>query len=275
VIGRSGALVDLAGLLIEVTGALDPEEIQTTDRLRTTRNGTVAFRLEVERCAPMASGPPAAIVEADALSARRIVIRHREFRAELDPFDGTGTLARSDGSGAALDVTLQVAAKALLPTRNALPLHGAGISLYGRGVVFFGVSGAGKSTISALSPHPVVSDELVAVAASAGGWRLRSTGFSEGLQTSPRPPARPYVDLPLAALVELGKGPTFRLEQAAPARAFRRLLDVAMVPPAAPLWAAGLSVLRQLAETVPVFRLEWTPKEAPWVELERALGRTD
>src|SRR5262249_44795999 len=93
----------------------------------------------------------------------RVRISHGAFVGEVDPIGARGRLHRSVPEAFPLEITLRMAMAARLPLLGGLPLHAAGIVIEGRALAFFGPSGAGKSTLAGLSPHPVLSDELVAV----------------------------------------------------------------------------------------------------------------
>ena len=195
----------------------------------------------------------------------RVRLRHARFLAEIDAFGGSARLYRRTDLDFALALTLRTALVARLPAVGGLPLHAAGLVLEGAGVAFFGVSGAGKSTLAALAPGAVLSDELVAVVPGAP-FSLAASGHWGTLQ------GRARTDIvPLRALVELAKGPSFRLERLGPREAVRRLAGVTMVPPSPALWNAALAVAGRLVTTVPVYRMTWSPEAPPWEELSVAL----
>jgi hypothetical protein len=199
----------------------------------------------------------------------RVTVRHRRLAAELDPGAGTGWLCRDASVGWPLEVTLRAALAARLPLEGGLPLHAAGLVVEGQGTAFFGPSGAGKSTLAAASPHPAVSDEMVAIApAGRRGFLLGGAGFWGTFDGGERPP----VLVPLAALVELDRGPALCVEPLDPTKALRRLVASTLVPPGPRLWSAALAVTGRLVREVPVFRLAWSPVQ-PWAEVEHALRR--
>jgi hypothetical protein len=199
----------------------------------------------------------------------RVRISHRTFVGEVDPFGRSGRLFRAVKEPFPLEILLRTAMAARLPLVGGLPLHAAGIVLEGRAVAFFGPSGAGKSTLAGLSPHPVLSDELVAVVPAGGAFALETTGFWGTLGQGNAPSGT----FPLAAVVELGKGSGFLLERVPPRAALRRLVGVALVPPGPPLWAATLEVLGRLAAAVPAYRMSWTKDEPPFAEVRERLRR--
>jgi len=69
---------------------------------------------------------------------------------------------------------------AALPLRNGLLLHGAGIRNRGRGCLFLGLSGEGKSTIAGFSdPGAVVSDDAVIVRQTDTGYAMARAPFDQ------------------------------------------------------------------------------------------------
>jgi hypothetical protein len=195
----------------------------------------------------------------------RVRISHRRFQSELEPLNCRGWIFRRQVDGVAVRVALRIALAARLPYEGGVPLHAAGVVIRRRGVVFFGPSGAGKTTLASSSPWPVLSDELVAVAGSP--FFLLATGFWGTLGDCEPVPAT----APLAALVSLDKGSDTRLECLPREAALRRLLDVVLVPAQTKAWAETLAILGRLLADVPVFRLLWSPADPPWKALEKAL----
>jgi hypothetical protein len=215
-------------------------------------------------------GGPAAIDWVDD----RVRVSHARFLAELDPIARLGRLFRRSPGAGGLEITLRTVLCSRLPFEGGVPLHAAGIVADGRGIALFGVSGAGKSTLAGLSPHPVLSDELVAVVADHSGtgpapFALTASGFW-GTGEQDRTSRKPW---PLAALVELAKGVAFRLDRLEPREAIARLVRVIMVPPGPPLWSAALAVLGRLVREVPVYRMAWSPQQPPWADLLEELSR--
>lgn len=138
-----------------------------------------------------------------------------------------------------------------LPLVGGLPIHGAAIAMGPVGVVFYGVSGAGKSTISSLAPFQVLSDEAVVAMPHDGRWEVSSSGFWGTLDRSFAP--RGY--LPLAGLFDLRKEPKTRIERLSAQQAYLSLLSVITIPDSPLLWSAAAQTLGRLVELVPVFRL--------------------
>ena len=168
-----------------------------------------------------------------------------------------------------LEAVIRTAMMARLPLVGGLPLHAAGVVAHGRGLAFFGPSGAGKTTLAETSPHPVLSDELVALGpgVAPGPPSLVRSGFwGEGPERG-RPGSAP-----LAALVALDRGPGFALTRLGPVEAVRGLTAAVPVPLAAPLWSRALAVAAATVTRVPVYRMAWTPAAPPWERLAEALA---
>jgi len=66
----------------------------------------------------------------------------------------------------------------LMRQRGCLPLHASGVAIEGKGVLFLGESGAGKSTAAAAfyaRGHRVVADDVGAVCAARRGVELQTS----------------------------------------------------------------------------------------------------
>jgi hypothetical protein len=97
-------------------------------------------------------------------SGRRITYRG-DGRCEMSPF--------------ALDCVLRVLYATLLPRMGGMLIHGCGLRHAAVGVIFPGLSGAGKTTLARKAPDSddVLSDEIVAVRRLDDGWRVFGTPF--------------------------------------------------------------------------------------------------
>jgi hypothetical protein len=244
-------------------GRLDPDPEDDTQ---------APVRVEILDTPPWASDDKALFPQWEPAVQRwsdgRLLCSHRSFTAEIDPFSGEVLLHRREERAYPLEAVIRTAMMARLPLLGGLPLHAAGVVAEGRGVAFFGASGAGKTTIAATSPSPVLSDELVAVAPGHPFDLVRSGFWGEGREAERAGPA------PLRLLVDLAKGPVLRLTRLRPAEAAGRVLASVPVPLASPLWSRALAVAAALVREVPVHRMEWTPAEPPWERLAGVLART-
>jgi len=198
-------------------------------------------------------------------SGETLLVSHRSFTAEIEAFASRARLHRREERAYPLETVIRTAMLARLPLVGGLPLHAAGVVLAGRGVAFFGPSGAGKTTLAATSPVPVLSDELVAIAPSRPFTLTRSGFWGEG------PPKVGNSGAPLGLLVDLAKGPAFRVERLSPAAAAGRVLASVPVPHAPALWRRVLEVVAAVVSEVAVVRMAWAPAAPPWEALAKLL----
>ncbi len=110
--------------------------------------------------------------------------------------------------------------QALPREQDALWLHASGVVLRGRGHVFFGASGAGKTTVARLAAGhaDLLCDENVVLKLAADAWELHSTPFW-GHSTPPELIRRVNRRAPLAALFQLTHAPDFTVTRLSPADA--------------------------------------------------------
>jgi len=142
---------------------------------------------------------------------------------------------------------------------SGLLLHAAGACRQGRALVFPGVSGAGKTTLSRLlhrDGFTLLSDDRVVVRCDAGAFSAWGTpwpgegGFARNEAA------------PLAGLCFLRKGAAFSLRQLSPREAYPLMLKVASVPWYDPDAVAGpLESVAALLRGVPVYELTFRPEE--------------
>jgi hypothetical protein len=120
-----------------------------------------------------------------AVTARAIAAERWDFQVRLAGrttrggrlgYRGEG---RCEASPFALDCILRVLFATLLPRVGGMLIHGCGLRHAAIGVVFPGVSGAGKTTLARKAPDAddVLSDEIVAVRRLDDGWRVFGTPF--------------------------------------------------------------------------------------------------
>lgn len=245
----------------EAIGRLDPDEPE---------DAQAPVCIELVAAPPWTSGDAALFPQWEPAVQRweggRLLCSHRSFTAEIDPLSGSARLHRREERAYPLEAVIRTAMMARLPIVGGLPFHAAGVVAHGRGVVFFGRSGAGKTTLAATSPFPVLSDELVAVTPGRPFDLVRSGFWGEG------PGGGRTGRAPLALLVDLAKGPDLRLTALRAAEAAGRLLASVPVPLAPPLWSRALALAAELVGRVSVYRMEWTPAEPPWERLAALLA---
>lgn len=136
--------------------------------------------------------------------------------------------------------------------------------------MLFGESGAGKSTIAAISQLPVLSDEIVAVTIAGGRAVARTTGFGDELYAA----APVGAAKPIAAFVQLAKSDRFEVTPLERAEALRSLLKVILSPPHPLVWSRAIGVLGALLATkTPIVRMSWAGDRSPIPELLAALRK--
>lgn len=250
--------------------ALFPSEREALARLEPEPDlDQPAFEIELVQAPPWTSDDPVLYPQWEPAVQRwlddRLLASHKSFTAEIDPFASRARLQRREERAYPLETVIRTSMMARLPLVGGLPLHAAGVVLAGRGVAFFGASGAGKTTLSATSPVPVLSDELVAIGPRRPFALVRSGFWGGG------PAQAGAASAPLGLLVDLAKGPAFRVERLRPAAAAGRVLASVPVPHAPSLWREALAVVAELVSCVPVVRMEWSPQDPPWPALVRLL----
>lgn len=166
---------------------------------------------------------------------------------EADRF-GRGTLTRLPSD--------QIVLARMLPERQALLMHAAGMALDGRGLLFIGHSGAGKSTVATMlaGKGELLCDDRIAVRRWPDGLRIHGTWcHSEG---SPQVSA---AEAPLRALLLLEKADTNRLEPIRDRAELARALPLFIIRPfvTADWWERVLAIMEQIIREVPAYRLRF------------------
>jgi hypothetical protein len=227
------------------------------------------FRIHLVEASPWTSDDAALFPRWEPAVQRwvdgKLLSSHRSFTAEIEPLEARARLHRREERAYPLETVIKTAMMARLPVVGGLPLHAAGVVANGRGLAFFGPSGAGKTTLADTSPHPVLSDELVALNRGTPPSLVRSGFWGEG-----RGPDG-AAEAPLAGLVALEQGASFDLARLSAMDAVRHLVGSLPIPLAPPLWSRALAVASEMVSRVPVYRMAWTPREPPWERLDEAL----
>ena len=169
---------------------------------------------------------------------------HLSFQAaNRDPFTGP---------------TLELLMIAHLARRGGVVLHGCGVSIDGRGIVFAGESGAGKSTLSRLLARKegieLLSDDRVVVRRQNGSFYLYGTPW-HGDETFAAPGG---VELNRIFFIRHGQSNDARKLSAA--GAVREMLKCSFPP----LWdavgmTAALELFHSMASAVPGAELDFVP----------------
>lgn len=118
----------------------------------------------------------------------------------------------------------------LLLGSSAFLVHAASVERSGLGYLFFGQSGAGKSTtvrlISEADPLAVIlGDDAAIIQKSEGGYWLHAAPLGSAWTKEAPPPAK----VPLAGLFSLSQAPTHQVERMSLAEGVRSLLASTMM----------------------------------------------
>jgi hypothetical protein len=200
-----------------------------------------------------------------------LLLRHAAFEARVDATAHAACVRRDGDDPTGLVTTLRTALSARLPLEGGVLVHAAALERRGRGILFFGPSGIGKSTLAQRSRWRVITDELAAVLPGRAGGPPRVSS-AELPGRSPAGPT-PFEDPPLACLIELVQGPRFQLERLERGTALRRLLGSIVVPPGPPLWSAALKVAGDLVRETACYRMAWSLDASPFEPLEASLEK--
>lgn len=160
-----------------------------------------------------------------------------------------------------------------LARRDGVELHACGlVDERGRGLLFAGRSGDGKTTTARLWARRrgtvVLSDDRVILRRRRGGWRMFGTPWhgEAGFARSQ--------DAPLAAVFVLAHGPRSEAVAVPPAAAVAALLPCALLPFHDPVGAGrGLEVLAEVAGSVPCHRLPFLPDRTAVAAAQSVLPR--
>ena len=172
-----------------------------------------------------------------------------------------------ENAASAVDRVLAYVLMHVLPSsRNAFLLHGVGVTIMGQGHVFFGPSGAGKTTIATLAAGwgELFSDESVVLSFKHSLAQLHSTPFW-GHSTPEHLIQRTQQQAPLRALYGLQHGLDFHLEQmSATESIIALLLTEKIAADRAESMNPWLSVAEAMLAVVPVYRLTFRPTNELW-----------
>jgi hypothetical protein len=222
-----------------------------------------SFEFEVD-VVPLSTLPGANDADVDlsvVFEETRWILERGDFHAELDPELRRGHI-RLAATPFAIDAALRVVHSLLLAKQGGLLVHAASAVRNGKAFLFAGVSGAGKTTISRLTPPDatLLTDEISYIRREGDGYVAYGTPFAGEL-------AKPgeNVRAPLDTLYLLTQGPKNRIEPVDTADAARAVLECVL------FFAHDLNLVGkvfdsvcELVQRVPVQRLTFVPDSRVW-----------
>lgn len=227
---------------------------------------------------------------------RPLDVRGWEYRLEIDPapesvrFAGLGLMGRLEWSPAlagglwtaavsgetflgAFENYLRVLAAYRLVEMGGALLHSAAVVSGDSAWVFFGASGAGKTTVARLSEatgRAVLSDDLNALWKRGGRTRVAQVPFAGDFgRAAPRRRSRP-----LARLLRLRQGEDHGLRPLTPSEALAALVACSPFVNGDPHRSGALlTALQALAEEVPADELTFRRDDGFWALVEEGVPR--
>lgn len=209
--------------------------------------------------------PPRKITDEEDISVRftagRWLIERGDLKAELEPAMRRGRVVQS-ANPYAIDTVMRIIHSLVLARSGGLLVHAASCLRNGRAFLFAGVSGAGKTTISALAPPDatLLTDEISYLQRDGSAFIAHGTPFAGEL-------ARPgeNVHAPLAALYLLRQGAENTLEPIKESEAVRRVLEnILFFAHDSELVSLVFQSACDLVRHVPVLQLTFVPDSRVW-----------
>ncbi len=204
-------------------------------------------------------GPTYPAFETLHFSDTELLVSRRCARGHIE-ISPDGTLVarfQSNQLASGLEAAIRIAVSLALPHNDALILHSSSVTGPQGALVFSGLSGAGKSTISTmLASHYGVqklSDELLIVSKATGAWRVHVAPFkgAEGLPHG--------ISQPLHSVDFLVQAPSHCRTPLSPAQAmeelFRHVVTYARAPKTT---SKTLDLIADLVTSVPCHELKFT-----------------
>jgi hypothetical protein len=184
-----------------------------------------------------------------------------DFRFDWDSETRCGKI-RQSANPYSLDGALRILHTLLLARQGGFLLHAASAIRNGRAHLFFGPSGAGKTTFIGLAPPDaaLLSDEISYVCPNGSQYLAYGTPFTGDLARLGE-----NISAPIAALYHLVKAPANRLVPMQPADAVRALLGSVLFFAEDPeLVKLVFRSVCDLVAQLPAYQLEFVQHESVW-----------
>jgi hypothetical protein len=186
-----------------------------------------------------------------------VIVRGPRFEGTLDPATRRGRLVTQPALGP-IDAMLRAALSLALVAHDGVVVHAAGVVRAGRGFVFAGPSGAGKTTLGralGAAPGVLLADELVVLRLEGDGVVAAGTPFWTGAAA----------EAPLAGLFLLERGGRAEVRALEPARGVPALWrELGRYLPVPELERRCFGILGEVLRRVPLRGLA-LPEDLPGV----------
>ena len=260
-LGHLGLTIEIGGLPIRLR-APDPEFWSLlAARYSNFVRPEACAEMEIE----LFAAAPGEVSQDDNVQVRcedgRWLLARGDFRAAFDLRSRSGQLACVPNPYS-VDTLLRVIHSLLLASAGGLLLHASGGIRNGRGFLFSGVSGAGKTTMARLAPPDVhlLTDEISYLRRADGCFRAYGTPFTGELGIQGE-----CISAPLAAVYLIEHGAANQIEPVPEAQAARHLMrHTLFFAHDAHLVADVFASVCELVRSVPVFRLQFLPDSRVW-----------
>jgi len=193
------------------------------------------------------------------------VLDRGDFHATWDPASRRGRIRQSPNPYS-IDSVLRIVHTLDLAEAGGLLMHAGSVVRNGKAMLFAGVSGAGKTTITRLAPSDatLLTDEISYVRLEADGYYAYGTPFAGELAKSGE-----NLKAPLAAVYLLVQGPENRIDDVPKEDAAREVLKNVLFFAEDPgLVQRVFHAACDLAERVPVKRLTFERNARVWELLQ-------
>jgi hypothetical protein len=184
-----------------------------------------------------------------------------DFRLDWDSDSKSGKLELSLNAYS-LDAALRILHTLLLAEEGGFLLHAASAVRHGRALLFFGPSGAGKTTIArlALPDATLLTDEISYIRRDGPNYLAHGTPFTGELAKSGE-----NISAPIAGLYQLVKASTNRVTPMKQGDAARALLEsVLFFAEDSDLVKLVFKSVCDLVSQLPVYQLEFVPDKSLW-----------
>ena len=191
-----------------------------------------------------------------------IQLTGRGFAGNFDLINSQGKIMITMASPVeAIDYFLRITTSLLIFKNRGIMIHGAGILHQGRGYLFFGSSGSGKTTISKLSvDDDVLNDDLIVLLPSENGWIMCSTPFWNPTQIEPKMGA-----VLLSGIYRLVKSKSVFIRPFTSGQALAEVLaNIPVIATDSTRSQILIERCMQLLKTTPAYQLHFTPDNSFW-----------